>query len=76
MILKHHHVVLNRNFLSINPSVSWAMGYLIATNLGDLVFDQKASRIEAEALREHKEDKGVDSFLGVAYVPPKNPTAL
>ena len=52
------------------------MGYLIATNLGDLVFDQKASRIEAEALREHKEDKGVDSFLGVAYVPPKNPTAL
>ena len=44
-----------------------AMGSLIATNIVDLVLEQRVVRLEAEALRKRKEDKGVDTLFGTAY---------
>ena len=67
VLLKHRHAVLIRNLPVLNPSLILVTGSLIATNIGDLVPDQRAARIEEEALHKHKEDKGVHMLLRAAY---------
>ena len=63
VLLKHRNSVLICDLPVLNPSVIRATGSLIATNIGDLVLYQRAVRIEAQALRKRKEDKGVETLL-------------
>ena len=47
--------------------MSRATWSLIRTNIGVLVSEQRAEKIEAESLQKRREDKGVDKFLRVVY---------
>ena len=67
MLLKHQHDVLILVLPCLNPSLRRSTGYLISTNLGDLVTDKRAARLEAETLRKRKEDNGVDTLLRSTY---------
>ena len=62
ILLNHHHSVLIHNLPGLKPSVSWATGSLIVTNIRYLV-----EQIEAEDIQKRNEDKGVDMFLGSTY---------
>ena len=42
------------------------MGYLIATNIRNMVLEYIAAQLEAEEIRKRKEDKGLDSLLEAA----------
>ena len=67
VILKHCHTMLICDHKGIGLSTRRATGSLIATNIVDLVLEQRVVRLEAEALRKRKEDKGVDTLFGTAY---------
>ena len=57
-ILKHLPAVLIHNLPGLDPSIIHATGSLIATNIGYLVSDQRATHIEAEVLKRWIEDRG------------------
>ena len=63
VLLKHCHAMLTRDLLDLDASVSRSTGSLVATNIGDLVLDQRSAWIKAEALRKRKEDKRENTFL-------------
>ena len=58
VLMKHRHSMLIRNLSVLNLSPRPERGFLITTNIGYLVSDQRAMGIEAEALHKCKEDKG------------------
>ena len=58
VMFKNRHTVLIRDLPGLDPSVSQATGSMISSNIGDLVTEQRAARLEAETLRRRKEDKG------------------
>ena len=59
--------MLIQDLLSFYPSLIRAIGSLIATNIGDLVTDQRAARLEAYTFWRRKEDKGLETLLGDIY---------
>ena len=58
VILKHCHAMLIRDLPCLDPSMIRATGYLIVTNIGNLVLEQRAEHLEAEALQKRKDDRG------------------
>ena len=46
MLLKHRHTVLIRDLPGLDPYMSRATRSLIETNIGDLVLEQMAARVE------------------------------
>ena len=49
--LKHRHAVLAWDLPGLNSSLSRSTGYLIATNIRDLVTDKRAARLEEDTLQ-------------------------
>ena len=64
MLLKHRHAVLIRDLNGLYPYLSRATCSLIATNIGDLVIDNRAARLESGTLWRRNE---VDTLIGAAY---------
>ena len=58
VILKHCHAMLIRDLPCLDPSMIRATVYLIVTNIGNLVLEQRAEHLEAEALQKRKDDRG------------------
>ena len=54
MLLKHRHAMLIRNIPGLDLSVIRTMGYLIATDIRELVSKKRSARLEAEALQSRK----------------------
>ena len=67
VLLKHRQAVLTCELPVLEPSLSRATGSLIATNIRDLVTEQRAAQLETETLWRRNKDKGVDTLLGAAY---------
>ena len=67
VLLKHRQAVLTCELPVLEPSLSRATGSLIATNIRDLVNEQRSARLDAETLRRRKEEKRTDTMLGTAY---------
>ena len=67
MLLNHRHAMLIQDLPGLKPSFSQATGSLIATNIRDLVTEQRAAQLETETLWRRNKDKGVDTLLGAAY---------
>ena len=71
VLLKHRYAVLIRDLNGLYPYLSRATCSLIATNIGDLVIDNRAARLESWTLWRQKE---VDTLLGAAYRPSSTST--